>query len=200
MLACCRRRYSNEEYYHKNPATDTRQLLLVRVLPGKAKEMGQEVKKGLNPALDLVETLGPNRTGWTDYKTPYDSVSAGPHSPKASGDGPLSSRIHAIYHAPSLYPEYIVTYARDPARPASGLASTGPSSEGAVPSQTSASTSATARSTASASSSSASSSSAAATSAGKPMVGLAHNSTTGKGPASMMMGPFAPFAAWLQQK
>ena len=39
-------------------------------------------------------------------------MSAGPHSPTTAGDGPLASRIHAIYQAESLYPEFVVTYAK----------------------------------------------------------------------------------------
>ena len=97
---------------------------------GNARDYGLAVAKGLQPHIDLVD---PDRTT-TTRAVMFDSVVAGPHRPGLAGPGdPVdinASRMYIVYKNASVYPAFVVTYARKAKRRASaaGIGSAGPAS------------------------------------------------------------------------
>ena len=76
-------------------------MLVVNVLCGKMLWMGQRVDFGMERKKSV-------------YDLGYDSVHGGPHPVVTKGNQPTGgeSKIHAVYKASQLYPEYVLTYQR----------------------------------------------------------------------------------------
>ncbi len=81
--------YSHGSFVHKVDADDTYQLLLTRVVCGKAHDFGEDIQQVAKPP------------------PPCHSVVGGPHT--AFGY-PEPTRMWIVYDLSQAYPQYIVTY------------------------------------------------------------------------------------------
>ena len=101
----------------------------MRVVAGHAKVFsGSAIQRDLDPARHLAD----DARGTPAARVTYDSVVGGPHRPGRAGRGENDSKIHVVYKSEQLYPDFVVTYARDGSLGGSAAGATAAAESGAT--------------------------------------------------------------------